>query len=391
MIDLPPVRTRVFDKNRAYLFPLDGARSVSATVRHMGKGTGTVTVDLDHPRIDVLLAEGTRVTMDYFVGDTLEEYLDDSKWLRLINGPLLNVDANGPIGQGYVNLLIHDDFGILERALAWPVPTAAITAQTSEYDVRSGPAETVAKGYVAAAVTRLGLPVAVAADQGRGAAVSLSARFDSLADLLVDACDAAGIGFRFTQRADGVIEFDCYVPVDRTASVVATEASGTLLDWQVLRTAPSGTRAVVGGSGDGTARALATVSGTFGDEAAWGFPYEVFVEETSATTVALAQAAGATALETLTSEAGVSATLAETPVVRYGRTYQVGDILSVAPTPSLSVAERVSSCTVTWNTDDGLSVSPEVGNASDTQDPNATLAVAISGLMRAVRKMRSRR
>lgn len=387
----PPVRIDVFDKNMQFEFTLADFRSVSVVHRWGATTTGTVTVDVTHPRIGRLLALGERLTVDWFVGSTRADYADPAKWLRVLSGGFVAVNAVGPDGAGYVELSTSDDHNLLGRVLAWPDPTSAVGSQSVEYDVQSGPAETVVKHFIQAnVVTRLGLPVVVAADQGRGSTLSVSARFDTLEDLLMDAAADAGVGMRFTQQSDGTVLMDCYVPTDRTTSVIFGEEYGNLSDWTLLRSDPTGTRAVVGGSGDGTSQTLVEVVDPLGEESLWGTVYEIYVEGTSTTTTATLTADGTTELTNTQATAGVSATALETPGCRFGVDYFTGDLVGVKTIGDLVVSERVVSTTLGWSSDEGVTVTPQLGDVNEAQEPNAAVAAAIARIAKAMRRGRTR-
>src|SRR6185312_7835189 len=128
------------------------------------------------------------------------------------------INSSGPSRASRVTLTLEDDQRILWNILGWPNPGGSITQQGAidKYDKRSGAAETVFKGFVQAnAVTRLGLPVVVLPDRGRGSNLTIYSRMHSLADRLLPAIDGAGIGFTVDQQlVNGVpkLVVDCYTP-----------------------------------------------------------------------------------------------------------------------------------------------------------------------------------
>lgn len=388
---LPPMRLDLYDQEFNRICQIGSFRTLSVTVRHGSAGSGVITVDLDHPRLVDLMTLGTRAVVDLFVGSTRADYFDESKWIRLMSGPLNSVTAAGPLGESdYVNVTIADDWSIMSRVLAWPAPLAAIGAQTVENDERTGPAETVVKGLISDnVVSRLGLPFTVAADQGRGADITTSARFDTIADLVADSSAAAGIGVSFTQSGASVV-VDAYEPVDRSARVVFGAPYGNVTDWMLTRSDPTGTRAVIGGDGDGTSQVLSTAVDPSGEETSWGTVCEVYLDGTGTDTAALTSY-GLTQLASTQSGTAVDASTIEVPAVRFGVHYWVGDTVAVWLTDDLQVTEQVSEVTVTWNSDEGLQVTPQIGDTASTQTPSATLAAAISRLGRGVRRMRTRR
>lgn len=139
------------------------------------------------------------------------------------------------------------------------------------HDERSGPAETVMKGYVAAncvnpadADRTIDL-VSNEADGGRGANVSMSARYEALADKLEEAARAGGIGWELVGTATG-LEFRIVPGVDRSAAqstnppIIFSPDFGNLrtlgYQWSMLNRA---TLAYVAGQGEGADRAIREV------------------------------------------------------------------------------------------------------------------------------------
>lgn len=382
-----PFRIRIYDKAFAPQFALGDAESVQATPRHLAKSTASIVLPIGHHRLEAMLTPGHRAVIDYLTRPDNPSAPD--AWLRVVNGPIWGLQSEGPTAEARFTFAVEDDWRYLSEALAWPVPGAALTAQTSEYDTRGpAPAETVIKGYLAAAATRLGLPVTVAPDLGRGATVTGKLRWDTLEDGLVPLARLGGLGMRFTQSGSGVV-FDCYAPGDRTARVLS-EATGTIVDWAVTRTGPVATRTIVGDGGQGTARQYLAVTDV-ALETEWGRRAEVFTDGREATSPAdptLAQQGQAT-LDAGRPTAGISVEMAETDVVRYGRTHHVGDLVAVQIAPGLTITDTLTEATVSWTAGEGLTVAPKVGDG-DAGRPDVALVRAVSRLAAGLRKQRRR-
>lgn len=384
-----PFRIRVYDKTFAFLFQLPDPDSVSLTVRHLAKGTAVIVVPVGHRRAAALMAPGVRVAVDYLTSAT-GPYNSDASWLRVISGPIWTREADGGTRNGTLTLGVEDDFRLLETVLAWPNAALNVNAQPVSRTI-SGPAETVIKTIVAEnLVARLGAPVTVSADLGRGQSVSVSLRFDVLADSLLPLATVGGLGIRISQNVIGSgFVFDVYQPTDRTAQPLS-EASGTLLDWKLQTTGPTVTRVVVGGGGDGALRGF-TLTTDSARESEWGVKVETFADASSATTAADLSQAAAAALSVGQASAGFSVTAAETDIVRFGKNLFVGDLIRVRISDSLDVSDVLSSCSLAWTDDAGLTVTPQVGSGSASQSPDAVLARAVSRLYTGVRKLRSYR
>lgn len=385
--DPGPFRVNVYDKAFAFQFPLGGI-GVSVTPRHLAKGTGTLTVPLKHKRTDALFTPGQRCTIDYLTG---KDRSDDASWLRIMSGKLYSKNiaaANVPAAGKLVGFGVESDWRVMESLLGWAVPGSAIGSQgAAAYDVRTGDAETVLKGYLGANVGRLPYSVTMATNAHRGSTVFGSIRFQKLSEMLPPIALAGGVGMTFDQVGSGIVA-DVYVPTDRTARVF-TEESGALLSWALATTGPSATAAIVATDGEGTLRHFALAQDTaLRDE--WGEYVEAFVDArdlVNTQTSEIAQRA-AHALADGAPQAGWSVTLAETDVVRYGKNLFVGDRIAVQITPKIALSDILSECTLTWGVT-GLTVSPLVGNNTAQVSPDRFTAALIAKVARAVQQLRS--
>lgn len=368
-----PFRIAVYDKHLTRRGWIGDPVAVSFKPRHNGQGLVEITLASDHVRVPDLIAPGARVVTTYAGTET-------------ISGPVRGVAGQGPAAQGLITVTVHDDIRLLWRVLGWASPTKPVTQQGDDgaYWKATGPAETVLKAAVQAnAVTRLGLPVTVAPDQGRGAVIpgGVSLRFHPLGDRILTQLEQAGLGVTVTQagpanQGTGLL-VDVYEP--KVWPRPLTEAGGTLVDWSWNQAPPEATRVVAGGSGEGTARAFLTTTDT-ARETTWGDVIEVFRDardaEDTATLTARAQ-------ETLTEGAptsGLSVTLAETGVFRYGgpNGVRVGDTITVRVAHGVEITDILREATISWAADDGLTVTPTIGKHTD--DPTQELANAVSAL-----------
>lgn len=369
-----PFRITVYDKDFTRLGFVGDPLSLSVVPRHSpGIGTATLTLAADHRRVSDLMADGARVVIQY----------DDDQ--HLLSGPVRRKRGAGPSTSGTIEFDVEDDFRLFYRVLGWPVPGAALTAQTSAYDKRTGPAETVLKGYVTAnAVQRLGLPVTVETDQARGGNITTALRFHPLVDRLWPAVDQSGVGVRVRQVGAG-LRVECYTPT--TYPRPLTELSGVVQSWSYSGSAFTVSRLVAGDQGEATARSF-TASVDAAREAAWGDVVEAFVDARDADAPAEVAARRAEALADGAPRSGFAIELAETDAFRYGRTVKVGDRVTLQ-VGGQTETEVLREAQLSWTRDEGLLVTPVVGERTD--DPDVTLARFISRLARQVRALGSTR
>ena len=208
-----------------------------------GIGDAVITVATTNAKLPLLRERGARVVIENEFGD------------HLVGGKIRAKSGKGPTLDGSMTFTVVDDYRLLSRVLGWPVPTAALTAQTSEYHTLSGPAETVLKAAVQAnAVTRLGEPVTVAPDLGRGDSITAAFRFHPLADQLFPAVETAGLGVTVRQVGNRLV-VDCFEPQLHPRTL--TEAGGIVTEWDWTEAEAEATDVVVGGKGEGVARKFA--------------------------------------------------------------------------------------------------------------------------------------
>lgn len=343
--------------------------SVEVTERFNQLSTATVKVRDDHHRLADLTAPGARLTIDH-----------DGR--RLISGPVCSLA--GSMSDRAVTVGVQDDLRVLQVVLGWPVPGNALTAQTSAYDVRSGAAETVLKGFVTAnAVTRLGLPVTVATDQARGTTIKVQSRFHPLWDRLMAPVETAGLGVRAVQDdATGTVLFDVFTPA--TYPRTLTVQGGVVQDWAWTVAGPTATRVIAGDQGQGTARSFTTTTDAV-LEAEWATVAEVFRDARDTDDAATVTQRRADALAEGAPKRGLSLELAESAGFRYGQGIAVGDTVTVQVAPGVVVTDVLREAVLRWDTTEGLRVTPVVGERTD--DSTKTLARAIAGLGRAYRHL----
>lgn len=190
--------------------------------------------------------------------------------------------------QGIWEFVGNDDMIHLSDALAWPQPgNSDASTQNTDYDVRTGAAETIMRAYVrynightdgtaSRKITGLKLePV----DLLRGNTVTGRARFDKLGMLLGDiAAKGGGLGFDMKQTSSTEITFSVYEPTDKSDYIQMDVDNDMLSETKYGFGAPTGTRAIVAGQGEGVDRRIIQVTSvdSLAAETAWRRKIEVF-------------------------------------------------------------------------------------------------------------------
>ena len=366
---------QVYDKAFAYQGTVGAPQALTVTVRHNQQSTAQLVVPATCPRLLDLMAHGARVVITY-------------EGAHLMSGVVRSGSARGPSPAATFTFQVQDDWALFQRLLAWPVPANALTSQNVEYETRTGAAETVLKGIVTANKSRSVPTVTVATDLGRGSSITVSNRFHPVADRTIPLVDAAGIGTTVRQVGSG-LTVDCYATA--TYPRTLTEASGVVQEWEWSWKDPAATRVIAGGKGEGVARAFRsrTASAT---ETAYGYSWESFKDATDGDTDADLDLRGDQHLAEAAATAGLKVTLSETSIFRYDPTGQrgvrVGDLVTVETAPGVTVTDVLRECTLSWSADDGVKVTPQVGDRSD--DPTLALTSAFASLARQLRTVTRR-
>ena len=378
--DHAPLTIEVWDKDYVRRGIVTRPTSVTGSIMHNSPGTFSFQVDADHPRIDDLVASGSRAVIIY-------RYSPTSSPITIYSGPIRERDGSGPAVSSVRTFTVADDWAeVFNGILGWPNPTGTITQQGDDtaYYTRTGDAETVLKDITAVNATRQAVTLSVPSPTGMGAQVTVSVRMHPLADRLFPAVGDAGLAVRVLQQ-DSVRRLLAKTPsiFDR----VLTEESGAVVDGSFALTAPTVTRVVVGAGGEGTARIFREY---IDDdlEADFGFSACVFVDARDidpAATDLEAQMQGRAA-DTFASgdiKTSLRVVLAETPQFRFGRTFNLSDQVSVQLSGGPVFTDIVREVQFSYTSDAGLVITPLVGNWTDS--PSEALYAAVSTLARSVR------
>ncbi|AHB31628.1 minor tail protein [Arthrobacter phage vB_ArS-ArV2] len=337
--------------------PLDAV----VTPRHNQKPTATFQVDADHLRVSDLKEPGARV--DIYRHGQFE-----------MSGPVRAMDGSLVV-DGAVTFSVEGDFRILHNWKAWPKPGAALTGQDVEYRTITGPAETVVKTVMAENAARLGFPLTVAPDQGRGAVGTYTFRMHAPYDRLFPAVDQAGIGVTVRHSGNGLL-LDCYTPRDYPHRL--SPAKGNVIGGKYTLAAPSATRVVVGGQGEGVAREFRQFTDP-AREADWNDIIEEFRDARDSSSGDVFAARAAETLAEGAPMAGLSLELSETKHFRYGGDgLRVGDRVT-AEVNGQTYTDVLREVRLTWNRD-GDQAAPIIGERTD--DPDVQLAKSIRALRR---------
>jgi hypothetical protein len=360
----------VYTKANVFQLQLGGVNG-EADILANGISTASFTLDDDDEALPVVWADGSRCAV-WFRGN------------ELFRGRIGEVSRGE---DGTVNVPVAADIRKLWDWQGWPVPGAALTAQTSEYAVYTGTGEAVFKNALAANFTRLGVPWSVVPLVGAGRGVTgkrAEFRFHPLADKLMPLLDADGLTVTLAYTGSGA-GTAVVVDVREAATVpgVFTLDSGVPDRYRFVRTAPAATRAIGGGRGEGVDREFRRVIDA-ARETSWGEIIETFVDARNTEEGADFTPELVEQLREDAPRVGLSTELVETDLFRYRETYDVGDEVTVQLGP-VTGTFPVTGVSITDDEDRGLSVTPHIGTADVAVDADVQLAHALALLARGVR------
>ncbi|MDL4812823.1 siphovirus ReqiPepy6 Gp37-like family protein [Actinomadura opuntiae] len=354
----PPYSIEVRNAARRRVGQVDRLTSLELTPAYNAVGGWTMTIPAGSPQ-EALFAKGGWISVsDPSTGEEIfTGQVRGRKRTRSDNEPFLGMRTfYGPSAEQ-----------LLADRLAFQVPGQPATAQSAaEYDRRANVGETTIKRYVDlncgpnAIPTRRTPGLVIEPDAGRGKNVTASARMTPMLDLIGPLAETAGLGFRIRFNPAGDLEFQVYVPTDKAATARFGIDLGNLTSYEQVEEAPKASAAIVGGSGDGTARVFREVldSDAVAD---WGIRAEVFVDQAGAATADELDQAGAEQVVSNGPVNGLTIEAIDTRHLRFFRDYYLGDRVTAE-----DVTDILRGVTINWSAADGLTAKSTVGTSSVT-------------------------
>ncbi|MFJ9979706.1 siphovirus ReqiPepy6 Gp37-like family protein [Streptomyces cyaneofuscatus] len=349
--------------------PIDGWTSLDVTRRFNEPGSGTFDVPA-LPSVMAQLQPGNRVVV----------IRDRAVWMA---GPMeIPTDYAWSVTDdpaGTVSVSFSDDLATVAGHITWPTPANAWTAQLANTyrTMNSANAETIVRALVnencgpGARAERRIPRLALDAAAGIGTATTLSTRFEPLLDVCRRiALDGGAFGFRTRQVGSNIL-FGCYLPRDLTATARFSTGLGNLRSVKFKRSAPTVTHALIAGSEPdiGTAgRSYVQVADAAAAAGWWRVERYVDGSAQTDTDGELTQAgkgeiaAGAAPVELAT-------VTVDTPDLKAGRDFDLGDLVTVALPHGVEVADLVRSIQLTATPEAGEYVTTLVGSPDATTDP----------------------
>lgn len=331
------------DRTNAFERHVVAHRGAEADLLWNNASTAFFVLDDDDPVIPAIVARGARC--DVLLRDR-EEF----------RGRITATPGAGP--NGHVTAYVTDHRAKLNQWTGWPKPSAALTGQNVDHRRYTGPLETIVKTAIAENVARLGTGWVMAADQGRGPTdQTIDFRMDYLGDLLLPPLRAARYGLELTYP-DDVTTLDLRTP--NIVAGVLDASSGRVDRNEFSRRAPSATRAIIGGPGEGPTRKFDQVIDTT-RETDWADITEIFVNSTRREATDDLKPDGQARLDEGAESTSISMEITEQKGFTYHETYELGDLITATAgeLESLEVIQRVL---IKDDPDSGVTITPSIGD-----------------------------
>jgi len=377
--------------------------SCEVSWQYLGVGSGELVVAEDDPIAPYLLAVDSDVL-------PIVVTVGDNRWSGRVAHVAL--ERSGPPGSGTITVTLVDDWIWLQRMLASQNGGLSSVTGMGEFDVRSGPAATVAARYINSAATRLGVPVCSSAPPvDSSPSVRLKARMTPLADLLTDPLKDAGVSLTAQiwlttdpQPPDLLVALPDLITGLTSPTVVFRPqvlADKPWLQWSDTManvgkmnfegTQPSAYRAIIGLDGTGAARNYDQVINATRrtDVGPFGLP-EIYVDATDSTLGVESAAAGVLGLANTRGRAAASFEVADADPFVFGKDYVVGDIATLK-VGGLTWRQRISKVTARDDRADGLVLIPAFGDEAPDVTGNEMMVRALTGLAEQVRTLQAGR
>lgn len=368
----PIFKAHLYDKNRVWECPVGAFEKIEGTIRYDNISDCEITVKATHKRLGLMLSPGTRLGL-FLRGE----------WL--MGGPIRSHEGEGPGTSTTYTFGVEDNYRVLRNFLVYPVPTSPLSSQTLTNYTITGDMESVFKDIVSKNLSRGPEPIIMAANLHRGGVVNSSARMATVYNELFPLLESKGLGAKVLQTPSGLI-IDVYEPGVYENKL--SETSRIIRKWKYKLEAPDATRVVVGGAGQGTARAFIERADTAA-EALWGDRIEVFRDARDVTTTATMNERGDETLFDARGSVSITCELAETDTFRIGGAggLKVGQICTAEiGNGAVTVTDVLREIDFSWDADDGLKLKAQIGQPVN---PTAKLMKHISKLAMSVDKLKA--
>jgi len=386
-----PFELMIYDRDFNFRGYVGNPISLAVTPRFNETGTATVEMDLNHRMAGDILEEGSRIVIK-------------KDGLFVLSGKIFQKNAEGPAVKGVLKFFVKSDFRAVHQVLGWPLPLSPLANQGKDSYAITGNAELAIKNMVQQnMVSRLGLPITVATNLGRGATLpaGIDIRFHPIYEKAFPAIEQAGLGVTFEQQGAGIV-MDVFTPP--VYPYVLSEESGVLQWWSWSASDAAATRVIAEGTGQSTddaegnplpATKLYALAVDEDLEASYNDATEVHrlgsngsnADDPDSVRLTMLQADAEEALAEAAPRAGFAVRLSETGTFRYGQNNLVVGALVTISVGGVTRTDYLREVTMTYSRDRGVEVTPVVGDIQD--NPDRVIASFLARLKKSINNLKA--
>lgn len=333
-------------------------------------GTFTLELPASHPAVDWVVQPGAGIVVRRhgtdrveFSGYVLDVYFSESQ-----QSPKGDVTVVGVCD----NVLLAKELAFVNTSE--DVSTSALTTFAAAYGSYTAVSETAIKNIIgnnigpAAGIVRRRYPfLNIPATTGLGTIGTWVVRFEPILDKVQAMARFSDLSFRLVQGAPGKIDVEVWEPEIREEARFSVEARNIKSIVGTFR-APDTTEVIVGGGGEGrarvwTRRADTTLSTNFGRRAT------IFHSRMDTVTLSEMRQTADEDLVEGTPTSGVTFEVADTPHLKYGVHYSVGDRVS-AVVRGVEISDTIKRVEIIHEPGKAPQITPSIGlpNEPETND-----------------------
>jgi hypothetical protein len=252
-----------------------------------------------------------------------------------------------------------------------PSPDRALTSQTARaYYRETGAAETVIKDAVRLHVgqdarSENRTPIIVDLSEGRGETVTINSRFQNLLEELQAVSKNSGVVFfSYLDHETSQIRFGVREPRDLTRSIRLREANGSVEQYSYSLEAPTASRVLVAGQGEGTARMLRLVES---DQTDWEVKTLIFQDRRDTEEADELVKAGEDTLADHVEKQSITVDTSTMGKLKYARDFIKGDLITVQLTDKTNISDTLQRVELNWD-ENGTTYKVSVGPVMEEPD-----------------------
>jgi hypothetical protein len=338
----------------------DGYKRIRLEILDNDMGTFTLELPASHPAVDWAVQPGAGIVVRRhgtnrveFSGYALDVYYAESQ-----QSPKGDVTIVGVCD----NILLAKELAYVNTAQ--DVSTSGLTTYAAEFATYTGPGETAIKniignniGPAADIVRRRYAHLNIPATTGLGTSGTWKARFEPILDRVQDMAKYSGLSFRLVQGIPGKIDVEVWDPAVVAEARFSVEARNIKSIVGTFR-APDTTEVVVGGGGEGRARVWTRRSS--GLSTAYGRRATIFHSRMDTVDLAEMRQTADEDLAEGTATSGITFEVADTPSLKYGVHYSVGDIVT-AVVRGVEVSDTIKRVEIIHEPGRAPQITPSIG------------------------------